>query len=160
MQRPHRLPDDSVIASQIQARLESDFDRFAREGLPSDLEQYLLENYNLDVATTYAGLPIKNPWGKASGQLSMRSEQVADDIEAGLGFVVLKTVIAEDASGRQAMRDWAHENGLPLADVIERLDPNRQHLLTWVHLNRDGNAVVAHTLGDEILTRRCSAPQS
>ncbi|MCA9071782.1 MAG: hypothetical protein KDA84_22800, partial [Planctomycetaceae bacterium] len=63
--------------------------------------------YGIDVSTTYAGLPIKNPWGKASGQLSMTTHQVADDVQAGLGFVVLKTVIAQDETGTQAMKAWA-----------------------------------------------------
>lgn len=131
MQRPHRLPDDPLIARQTQARLEGDFDRFAREGLPSDLEEYLLEDYNLDVATTYAGLPIKNPWGKASGQLSMRSEQVADDVEAGLGFVVLKTVIAEDSSGKQTMRDWAIRESHMLAERIRGKSGVEGWTISW-----------------------------
>jgi hypothetical protein len=37
----------------------------------------------------------------------MTPKQVADDVAAGLGFVVLKTVIAEDDSGGQTMREWA-----------------------------------------------------
>ena len=131
MQRPYRLPDDPVISRQTRARLEDEFDRFAQEGLPSDLEGYLLENYNLDVATTYAGFPIKNPWGKASGQLSMRSEQIADDIEAGLGFVVLKTVIAEDSSGKQAMRDWAIRESHMLAEQIRGKSGAEGWTISW-----------------------------
>lgn len=87
--------------------MERDYDRFARDGLPEDIEDYLLQEYQLDVTAEYAGYAIPNPWGKASGQLSMTSRQVEDDVRAGLGFIVLKTVIAEDATGGQSMRAWA-----------------------------------------------------
>ncbi len=88
-------------------KLSADFTRFARDGLPPDLEAYLLDRYHLDVRGRYAGFPIKNPWGKASGQLSMRAGQVEEAAEAGLGFVVLKTVIAQDTAGARSMAAWA-----------------------------------------------------
>lgn len=100
----HGNPDLPVSILQ---RLQEDFERFALSGLPGELERYLLEAYGLDVSTTYAGLPIRNPWGKASGQLSMTPAQVAEDAAAGLGFCVLKTVIAQDAEGCQSMQAWA-----------------------------------------------------
>ena len=46
--------------------------RFAREGSPDPLEPYLRDAYGLDVRASYAGLPVRIPWGFASGQLSMR----------------------------------------------------------------------------------------
>jgi hypothetical protein len=95
------------LPKKIQKQLADDYERFARNGLPSPLEPYLLDAYGLDVATTYAGIPIKNPWGKASGQLSMTPQQVAEDAAAGLGFCVLKTVIARDSAGEQSMKAWA-----------------------------------------------------
>ena len=39
------------------------------------------------------------PIGKGSGQLSLNLEQLETDRAAGLAFVVLKTVIAEDPAG-------------------------------------------------------------
>jgi hypothetical protein len=87
--------------------VQRDYERFAEHGLPASLERYLLEEYGLDVAAEYAGLPLKNPWGKASGQLSMTARQVEEDVTAGLGFVVLKSVIAEDDRGEQSMAAWA-----------------------------------------------------
>src|SRR4028119_913391 len=91
-----RLPrlDHATIA-----RIEDDHERFAREGLPADLRGYLLDNYKIDIEGEYAGRVIKNPFGKASGQLSLNMNQVRNDAEAGLGFVVLKTVIAQDEHG-------------------------------------------------------------
>ncbi len=96
-----------LIGADLRSRIESDYHRFAETGLPESLEGFLLAEYGVDVTSTYAGEPIKNPWGKASGQLSMMAHQVADDVAAGLGFVVLKTVIAEDETGTQTMKAWA-----------------------------------------------------
>ena len=70
------------------------------------------------MATTYAGLPIKNPWGKASGQLSMTGRQVQDDVDAGLGFVVLKTLIAEDETGAQMMHAWTVKEPRMLVEPV------------------------------------------
>ncbi len=88
------------------AKLREDFERFAN-GLPRPLEGYILETYGISLASEYAGIPIKNPFGKASGQLSLNENQVERDAEAGLGFVVLKTLIAQDESGSQSMKAWA-----------------------------------------------------
>jgi len=100
------LPERPLVAAGFAARLEADFERF-REGLPPDLRGYCLEAYGLDLAGEYAGLPIANPFGKASGQLSLNPGQVRRDRAAGLGFVVLKTVIAEDERGARSMEAWA-----------------------------------------------------
>ena len=101
------LKETPAISLELHQRVEADYRQFAERGLPANFEDYLLNEYGLDVSSTYAGRPIKNPWGKASGQLSMMAHQVADDVKAGLGFVVLKTVIAEDETGTQTMKAWA-----------------------------------------------------
>lgn len=87
-------------------RLRDDYERFAN-GLPRPFEDYVLDTYGISLASEYAGLPIKNPFGKASGQLSVNANQVQRDAEAGLGFVVLKTLIAQNESGAQSMKAWA-----------------------------------------------------
>jgi hypothetical protein len=86
--------------------LREDYARFAN-GLPHPLEKYILDMYGISLTSEYAGLPIKNPFGKASGQLSLNANQVERDAEAGLGFVVLKTLIAQDETGAQSMKAWA-----------------------------------------------------
>ena len=47
----------------------------------------------------------------------MTSQQVADDVAAGLGYVVLKTVIAESEDGQQSMAEWA------IREARMRLEP-------------------------------------
>src|SRR5437764_15354610 len=76
---PHLLPAEPAIPAVVRQHLTQDFERFARAGLPCPLEPFLQERYQLDVGSTYAGLPIRNPWGKASGQLSMTLHQIEED---------------------------------------------------------------------------------
>ncbi len=87
-------------------RLERDFERFKREQ-PRDLAGYVRETYRVDLAASYLGHSLPHPIGKASGQLSLNLEQVETDRAAGLAFVVLKTVIAEDPTGARSMGAWA-----------------------------------------------------
>ncbi|MDU4698071.1 MAG: hypothetical protein E6Y08_19875 [Paenibacillus sp.] len=89
------------------ARIRRDYERFRHTGLPERVEAYLMEEYGIDVASKYGPAPIKNPFGKAAGQLSLNESQVRTDAQAGLGFVVLKTVIAENGQGQRSMEAWA-----------------------------------------------------
>ena len=63
-------------------------------------------------------LLLRNPWGKASGQLSLNLAQVEEAALEGLGFVVLKTVIAQDSAGEQAMAAWAIKESRMVAEPI------------------------------------------
>jgi hypothetical protein len=90
-------------------RLERDFERFKRE-LPRDFPDYIRDAYRIDLRARYLGRTVPHPIGKGSGQLSLNQEQLETDRSAGLAFVVLKTVIAEDPAGERAMGAWAvHE---------------------------------------------------
>ena len=91
------------------SQLERDFERFKRE-LPGDFSDHVRETYGIDLTARYLGATIPHPIGKGSGQLSLNENQLADDARAGLAFVVLKTVIAQDETGSQSMAAWAiHE---------------------------------------------------
>ena len=93
----------------MRAQLERDFERFKRE-LPSDIANYIRGAYRIDLTARYLGRTLPHPIGKASGQLSLSLEQLETDRAAGLAFVVLKTVIAEDPEGGRSMAAWAvHE---------------------------------------------------
>jgi hypothetical protein len=93
----------------VRQRLERDFERFRRE-LPRDFPSHVRETYGIDLAARYLGVDLPHPIGKGSGQLSLNAAQLEDDAAAGLAFAVLKTVIAEDETGAQAMAAWAiHE---------------------------------------------------
>lgn len=93
----------------MSARLEHDFERFKRD-LPRDAAGYIRETYGVDLTARYLGYVLPHPIGKGSGQLSLNLDQLEADFAAGVAFVVLKTVIAEDASGERSMEAWAiHE---------------------------------------------------
>lgn len=125
------LPDRPDLPDEVVRRLAIDFARFTTEPLPSPLEPYLLETYGVDVAGRHAGRAIRNPWGKGSGQLSMRVNQVAEDIDGGLGFVVLKTVIAEDATGERSMGAWATTEAKMAPEPIVGRSGRAGWTLTW-----------------------------
>lgn len=95
--------------SSSPASLTRDFERFRRE-LPRDFPAHVREAYRIDLSARYLGETIPHPIGKGSGQLSLNEGQLETDADAGLAFAVLKTVIAQDAEGAQAMAAWAiHE---------------------------------------------------
>ena len=130
--RPHLLPPVPDVPNELARKVGEDHERFARDGLPRDLELYLRETYHLDMTASYAGMLLRNPWGKASGQLSLNVAQLEEAAADGLGFVVLKTVIAQDASGRQAMGAWAIKESKMVAEPIESpLTGARGWTITW-----------------------------
>jgi hypothetical protein len=111
-------------------RIAEDFERF-RDGMPRPLEAYILATYGIDLASEYAGLPIKNPFGKASGQLSLARHQIQQDAGGGLGFVVLKTVIGQDAGGEQSMREWAIPETRMAIEQIRGRGGEQGWTVTW-----------------------------
>jgi hypothetical protein len=114
----------------MRARLERDFEHFKRE-LPRDLAGHVRETYRINLTARYLGFSLPHPVGKASGQLSLNLDQLEVDRAAGLGFVILKTVIAEDPAGHQSMAAWAiHETRMR----VERLRSSAGHegwTVTW-----------------------------
>jgi hypothetical protein len=111
----------------VRATLERDFDRFKRE-LPRDFSAYVRETYRIDLTARYLGESIPHPIGKGSGQLSLNLGQLEDDAAAGLAFAVLKTVVAEDETGAQAMAAWAiHETKMR----VERRPAGAGWTVTW-----------------------------
>jgi hypothetical protein len=93
----------------VRSKLERDFERFRRE-LPRDFPHHVRETYRIDLTARYLGIDLPHPIGKGSGQLSLNAGQLEDAAAAGLAFVVLKTLIAEDETGARAMAAWAiHE---------------------------------------------------
>ena len=131
MRRPQLLPDAPTVPDNIRRGLQDDYERFARGGLPDSLAAYVSEVYRIDLTAEYAGFELRNPWGKASGQLSMTARQVDEDVAAGLAFVVLKTVIAQDESGRQAMEAWAVKESRMVAERIVGQSGETGWTISW-----------------------------
>jgi hypothetical protein len=111
-------------------RLAADFHRFAREW-PRDPASHIREAYGIDLSARYLGYALPHPIGKASGQLSLNVEQLEADRRAGVAFVALKTVIAEDASGARSMAAWAvHETRMRIERRVA-LDGREGWTVTW-----------------------------
>src|SRR5215467_11816004 len=118
------------IDSRDRTALVRDYERF-RIGLPGNLEEHVREQYQIDLSSEYGGHVIKNPFGKASGQLSLNLSQVRRDCEEQLGFVVLKSIIAEDASGAQSMSEWAIEETRMVVERITAKDGTEGWTVSW-----------------------------
>jgi hypothetical protein len=114
----------------MRAQLERDFERFKRE-LPPHLADHVRDTYRIDLSARYLGHSLPHPIGKASGQLSLNLEQLETDRAAGLAYVVLKTVVAEDPEGIRSMAAWAvHETRMRLER--RRSDDGREGwTVTW-----------------------------
>lgn len=86
-------------------------------------------------------------------------QQEVDIVEHKLaeqGFLTTKEL--NFLTHRDLMRDlrvWASSNAVPFVDVIAALDERRDVLVSWVHLNGDGNRVIARALADAIGARAC-----
>jgi len=118
------------IDSVHRAAIVRDYEMF-RSGLPGDLETYVREQYQIDLSSEYGDHFIKNPFGKASGQLSLNISQVRRDCEDGLGFIVLKSIIAEDAFGSQSMSEWAIEETRMVVERIVGKDETQGWTVSW-----------------------------
>ena len=113
-----------------QGQLERDFDRFRRE-LPRDFADHVRDRYRIDLAARYLDCPLAHPIGKGSGQLSLNAGQLEEDAAAGLAFVVLKTVIAQDETGARSMAAWAiHETRMKVERRAAR-DGRLAWTVTW-----------------------------
>jgi len=118
------------IDSSDRASLVRDYERF-QTGLPKELETYVREQYQIDLSSAYGDHAIKNPFGKASGQLSLNLSQVRRDCEDQLGFIVLKSIIAEDADGAQSMCEWAIEETRMVVERIVGRDQSEGWTVSW-----------------------------
>lgn len=124
------LPDRPHLSDGERRQLAADGERFA-EAMPADAAAVIRDTYGMEIAAEYAGRPIKNPFGKASGQLSLNRRQVQRDAECGLGFVVLKTVIAQDEHGDQSMAAWAIPETRMRVERIRGADGSEGWTVTW-----------------------------
>jgi lysophospholipase L1-like esterase len=99
------------------------------------------------------------------------SERIGREERAGLTFDEEVRIVRDELArdGRLGRREasflihdgmmkelerWARENRVPLADVIEATDRERDVLLTYVHPNPRGNRRIAEELVEEILEHR------
>jgi hypothetical protein len=125
------LPEQPPLPERVRSQLTEEFEERADAPLTANLREWALDRWGVDLAGRYAGRKIRVPFGKASGQLSMTPQQVEADALAGLGFVVLKTVIAEDTAGERGMAAWAiHETHMQVEQITDE-DGTSGWTVTW-----------------------------
>lgn len=112
------LPPEADVPRDLREKVAADFERFADEGLPDPVEEYVKQAYGLDLASDYGGLPVRNPFGKGAGQLSLNVRQVRRDAESQLGVVALKSVVARDEAGACSMQDWTRTDPRMVVEPI------------------------------------------
>ena len=122
----------------MRALLARDFERFGRE-LPPDFVAHVRDAYHVDLSARYLGLDLPHPIGKGSGQLSLNAGQLERDAAAGLAYVVLKTVIAQDESGARAMGAWATPESKMTVERRTAADGRGGWTVTWKGRGWDGS---------------------
>ena len=128
---PYILPENFELDKVTRKMIEEDYAKFSEEGLPKDVGDYVFRRYGLKIDGRIDGLNLKNPFGKASGQLSMNSKQVMEDIGAGIGFIVLKTVVAQNEEGISRMEDWKVKESKMIVERIRSKSGRMGWTVTW-----------------------------
>jgi hypothetical protein len=126
------LPAVPDVSAEEGRKLLDDYERLAASGLPADWDRYAQERYGVRLSSRYGPHRIRNCFGKASGQLSLTAHQVKHDADSGLGFVVLKTVIAEEAGGQRSMGDWASRETRMKLERIRGRSGEEGWTVTWL----------------------------
>jgi dihydroorotate dehydrogenase len=127
----YNMLDTFNINSSFLEKIQKDYLRFAEEGMPDNVEDYILKEYKIDISSRYGELTIKNPFGIASGQLSTNLSQINSSIEQGIGFIVLKTVISQDEAGNSSMDAWKINEPKMVVEEILSNKGEKGYTVTW-----------------------------
>ncbi len=123
-----RLPEKLLVPDAEFQKLIRMYESGILRDSSAQIPEILLTEFALDVRARYGPIEIAHPIGKASGQLSLQPSQIETDSEAGLAFVVLKTVIAEDETGGASMEAWKVKKPRM---VVERIRGKRVDVEGW-----------------------------
>lgn len=121
----------------MRSTLSAERERLGREWR-ADWAAELRSHHGFDLSTSMLGEPLPHPIGKASGQLSLKREQLQHDADAGLAFSVLKTVIGEDPAGLRSMGEWAIRESRMAVERRDAPDGRTGWTVTWKGRGWDG----------------------
>ncbi|UCD23981.1 MAG: hypothetical protein JSW51_13275, partial [Gemmatimonadota bacterium] len=124
------LPQIPSVSRNWEARLQRLFEH-AKNDPPSNLATIVSDELAVDLTARYGSRIVQHPFGKASGQLSHKLHQVESDIDAGIAFIVLKTVIAEDESSERSMGEWATKDTQMKVERRRSRDGREGWTVTW-----------------------------
>ena len=125
------LTDPLQVDETLLESITSDYHQRAKSGPSGSIHRLVRQRYGIDLTSRYGSLAIPNPWGKASGQLSMTGRQVQEDVAAGMGFVVLKTLIAESQEGVRSMDAWAIPESRMVTETIVGKSGQEGWTVSW-----------------------------
>ncbi len=80
----------------------------------------------------------------------LRMKKERESLEDNELYLLIHSELMKD------LEEWALDRGVQFVDIIEELNGNRDSLVSWVHLNAEGNEKVARALARPIMERTCS----
>jgi hypothetical protein len=120
-------------------RLERDHRRYAEKDPPFPVEDFWRAEYGTDLTASFGSVPLRHPFGKASGQLSLNEAQVRADAHTGLAFSVLKTVIAEGPAGASRMAAWKVKASRMACERITSRSGKAGWTISWIGRGWEGS---------------------
>jgi len=127
-------------------------------GFTANLQGLLMECRRNRIQLVLANQQVTSREGRKESRDTLRGVRYQDErdlvlrkLRAQGQILTLEAFFLVHGELMDAGKRWAAEQQVPFADVIGALDENRQHLVSWVHLNAAGNRVVAETLAAKIL---------
>lgn len=120
------LPTNFTLPEDTYKALNEDYHQTLLEP-----EEHIKNRYGIDVSSFYGPYKIRHPFGKASGQLSTNQAQVKSDLEGGLAFTVLKTVIAESKDHQSEMEAWKIKAPRMEVEKITSQNGEEGYTVTW-----------------------------
>lgn len=146
-------------AEEVNARIEGRSDQFL-----GNLDHLNEASNNQDYLFIVANQQAKSgiiPRHKMQGvtyseevQLIKNDLENNGDISQGELHLIVHNELMKD------VQDWASSNDVPFVDIISALDSDRRVLLSWVHLNPQGNRIIAREFAKEILGHVCHQANS
>jgi hypothetical protein len=107
---------------------------------------------------SWFGIPAAQRMGQKGVTYSDEVAGIERILERGESISGYESDFLIHARLMRELRTWAEKNKLPFVDIIRLLDHERQHLVSWVHLDAYANGVVADALADEILKHKSCRP--
>lgn len=97
----------------------------------NELGPMIIENYGVDPAGEYAGIPLHHPFAKGAGQLSLNEKQVISDRESGLAYTVLKSAVGVTETGEVGIDEWQKSAPEMMLEPREARDGRTGWTISW-----------------------------
>jgi hypothetical protein len=153
---------EEVMRSDVRTFSVADVERHRAgrsERFLANLSRLLEDCRSIDATLIVANQQARSLLVRREELAGVNYEREGDLVERKLaeqGFLTTKEL--NFLAHRDLMRDlrvWAASNEVPFVDIIAALDSRRDVLVSWVHLNAEGNRMIAQSFVDAIRVRAC-----